>query len=63
MSVDATMVFLAHLGQLKTSYGPEEFQKSRSLTVNAAQGFDFFSNIFLIFLVMRVYERVIEAFS
>ena len=46
--VDANMLFLAHLGQLRTSYGPEEFQKSRSLTVNAAQGFDFFSKMFIL---------------
>ena len=44
--VDVSMLFLVHLGQLRTSYGPEDFQKSRSLAVNAAQGFDFFSKIF-----------------
>ena len=46
--VDVSMLFLVHLGQLRTSYGPEDFQKSRSLAVNAAQGFDFFSNFFFL---------------
>ena len=56
--VDASMLFPVHLGQLRTSYGPEEFQKSRSLTVNAAQGFDFFFQTFFFkFLVMSLCER------
>ena len=46
--VDVSMLFLVHLGQLRTSYGPEDFQKSRSLAVNAAQGFDFFKFFFFL---------------
>ena len=56
--VDVSMLFLVHLGQLRTSYGPEDFQKSRSLAVNAAQGFDFFSTFFfLIFGNKSLCER------
>ena len=42
----ATMVLLVHLGQLRTSYGPEHLQEFRSLTAILAQWIDNFSEFF-----------------
>ena len=42
----ANMVLLVHLGQLKISYGPEQFQECRSFTIYDAQGIDNFSDFF-----------------
>ena len=42
----ATMVLLVHLGQLKISYGPLQFQECRSLTSYVVQGVDPFSDFF-----------------
>ena len=60
----ATMVLLVHLGQLKTSYGPEQFQENISLTANIAQGVDNFSEcFFFICLVMKECMTWLRAFS
>ena len=45
-SLVTNMVLLIHLGQLKTSYGLEQLQECRSLTVNGAQGVFNFSEFF-----------------
>ena len=40
------MLLLDHLGQLRASYGPEQFQKYRSHTKYGSQGVDNFSKMF-----------------
>ena len=59
----ATMVLLVHLGQLKISYGPLQFQECRSLTSYVVQGVDPFSEFFFfICLVLIVCVTLIEIF-
>ena len=45
--VDATVLLLGHLGQLRAIYGPEQFQKSRSHTQNGPQRVYILSTFFV----------------